>query len=300
MSGRSAEPGEADAAGRRGRGVLALAYGAALLAGLAAGLTQRGRHPILAAAVADLAATGVVFLFSVRHDNSSVYDPYWSVAPLPIALYWAALRPGGPGLRQLLVLALVIAWGARLTGNQLLRWRGLEDEDFRYREIRARTGRLYWPASLVSIHLMPTVWVFLGLLPLYPALALAGRRLGLLDLAAAVVTSAAVMVEWLADRQLRAFTRTRRDPEAVLDSGLWRLSRHPNYFGEVLFWWGVFFFGLAAAPSWWWSGVGAVAISALFLGVSIPWMDRRMLSRHPAWAEKLRTTSALLPLPPRR
>jgi steroid 5-alpha reductase family enzyme len=281
---------------RRDLARVALAYAVALAAALALGWALRDRHPIIVAAAADLLATLIVFGFSVGYDNSSLYDPYWSVAPLPIALCWAAL--GGLGLRQLLIVLLIALWGVRLTGNWVARWRGIGDEDFRYQEIRRRTGRLYWPASLVSIHLMPTIWVFLGLLPLYPALA-RPSYVTVLDVAALVVTTAAIAIEATADRQLRVFLRTRCDPEAVLDQGLWAYCRHPNYFGEVLFWWGLYLFGLAAEPAWAWSGVGPLSITLLFAFVSVPWMDRRLLLRHPAWAQAMRSLPALLPWPRR-
>jgi len=271
-----------------------IAYAAALLAALATGWALHGRSPILVAALADVAATGVVFLFSVRLDNSSIYDPYWSLAPIPIAAYWASSAPAGPGVRAIVVLFLVTVWGVRLTANWVARWRGLGDEDFRYTEIRARTGRLYWPASLLSIHLLPTAWVFLGLLAAWPALASEGRPPGLLDAVALGVTAGGIAIEAISDRQLRRFLRSRRDPTAVLENGLWRLSRHPNYFGEILFWWGLWLFGLAADPGWAWTVIGPVSITLLFALVSIPWMDRRMLSRHPAWAERM-STSALVP-----
>jgi steroid 5-alpha reductase family enzyme len=277
--------------------IVALAYAAALVVALAVGWALRDRHPILVAAVADLAATLVVFGFSVGFDNSSLYDPYWSVIPLPVAIYWAAV--GEPGLWQLLLLALVALWGARLTGNWAARWRGIRDEDFRYQEIRGRTGRLYWPASLFSIHILPTIWVFLGLLPLYPALARPSPMTAL-AIAALMVTAAAIAIETIADRQLRAFLRARRDPDAVLDKGLWAHCRHPNYLGEVLFWWGLYLFGLAAEPAWAWSVAGPLAITLLFVFISVPWMDRRLLLRHPAWAQSMKSLPALLPWPRRR
>jgi len=287
------------AADRRSSGIaaLAVAYGAALAAALAVAWALRGRHPILVAAAADAAATVVVFAFSVRHDNSSMYDPYWSVAPIPIALYWASLGDGGSGLRRAWVLAIVCAWGVRLTANQLSRWRGLGDEDFRYRELRARSGRWYWPASLAGVHVMPTTWVFLGLLAAFPALAGPGRAWNALDGVAAAVTGGAVLLEAVADRQLRSFVRARRDPAAVLDSGVWAVSRHPNYLGEILFWWGIYLTGVAAAPGWAWTVVGPLAMTFLFVFVSVPWMDRRMAARHPAWGERLRAVPALLPWP---
>ena len=285
---------------RRALAAVSVAYAAALAVAFVTGWALRGRSPILVAALADVVATLVVFGFSVRHDNSSLYDPYWSVAPLPIAAYWATTAPSALDVRAALVLVLVAAWGVRLTANWVARWQGLGDEDFRYAEIRGKTGRLYWPASLVSIHLMPTAWVFLGLLPTWPALSGRGRPLGSLDLVALGVTAGAIAIEALSDLQLRRFVRTRRDPSAVLDEGLWRLSRHPNYFGEVSFWWGLWLFGLAAEPRWAWTAVGPASITLLFILVSLPWMDRRMLSRHPGWAVQMKSTSALVPWPRRR
>ena len=277
---------------RRSLGAVAVAYLVALLAALGTGWAVRDRGPLLATALADLAGTLVVFAFSVRHDNSSVYDPYWSVAPLPLAVSWAVAAGEAPGLRAVVVLVLVAAWGVRLTANWVTRWQGLGDEDFRYREIRQRTGRLYWPASLVSIHLLPSAWVFLGLLPVWPALSRRGRPPGALDLLAVVVTAGAIALESAADLQLRRFLRARRDPSAVLESGLWRWSRHPNYLGEMGFWWGLWLFGVSADPAWAWTAVGPLAITLLFLGVSIPWMDRRLRARHPGWGTRSRSWPA--------
>jgi steroid 5-alpha reductase family enzyme len=288
------------AAARRSAGLAALGatYAAALAVALAVGWALRDRHPILVAAAADLAATLVVFASSVLHDNSSLYDPYWSVAPVPIVLYWASLDAGGgSAVRRTWVLAVVCVWAARLTANQLARWGGLGDEDFRYAELRARAGPWYWPVSLAGVHLLPTAWVFLGLLPVFPALAGRGRPWSALDVAAVAVTGGAVLLEAVADAQLRRFVRRRSDPAAVLDTGVWAFSRHPNYLGEILFWWGLWLSGVAAAPHRVWTLAGPLAITLLFVGVSVPWMDRRMCARHPAWVERLRSVPALVPWP---
>jgi steroid 5-alpha reductase family enzyme len=271
------------------------ALGVALVAGFALSGRQ-GRHLLLATGVADAAATLAIFAASVRHDNASVYDPYWSVAPVPIVAAWlAAAAPGASTARSALVAALVAGWSVRLTWNCLARWRSLADEDFRYREIRARTGRLYWPAALFTIHLFPTAWVFLGLLPLYAAVARPSQPLGWLDGAAALLTAGAILLEGLADAQLRRFRRARRDPEAALETGLWAVSRHPNYLGEVLFWWGLWLFGVAADPSWWWTVAGPLAITALFTFVSVPWMERHLEARHPGWGARRAAVPALWP-----
>ena len=279
--------------------VVLLAYlAAAVIAAGVCRLTGEG-SPVLAAALADLAATVVVFAFSLALDNSSVYDPYWSVAPFPIGLYWMVRFSAGLTPRQLVLLVLVLVWAVRLTANWLRRWRGLADEDWRYADYR-RLGAAYWPISFLGFHLFPTILVFLGCVSLVPALMEGSRPAGVLDVLAVVVTVTAIGIESTADRQLRRFLSSPRTPGQILDTGLWALSRHPNYFGEVLFWWGVYLFGLAANPFWWWTIIGPLTITGLFLGVSVPMMDRRMLARHPGYADHMGIRSGLIPLPGRR
>jgi len=282
---------------RQSRLICLLAYLVAAFAGVAAAWLLGGGQALWIAAVADLAATLAVFIFSVALDNSSMYDPYWSVAPVPILAFWMA-ESGVLTARQIVVLALVLAWAVRLTYNWLRRWKGLADEDWRYADYR-RFGAAYWPISFFGFHFFPTVVVFLGCLAVYPAFTASTTGIGILDLAAAVVTIAAIMIEAGADRQLRRFLSTRRNPGQILDTGLWALSRHPNYFGEVLFWWGVYLFGLAANSAWWWTIIGPVVVTGLFLGVSIPMMDKRMLARHPGYAQVIGSRSPFIPLPRR-
>lgn len=276
-----------------------LAYLVAALAAAGVCRLAGGDSPVLAAAFADLAATVVIFAFSLGLDNSSVYDPYWSVAPFPIGLYWMVRFSAGVTPRQLVLLALVLFWAVRLTANWLRRWRGLADEDWRYADYR-RLGAAYWPISFLGFHLFPTILVFLGCVSLVPALSEGSRSVGVLDLLALAVTAAAIGIESTADKQLRRFLASKKAPEEILDTGLWALSRHPNYFGEVLFWWGVYLFGLAANPAWWWTIIGPIAITGLFLGVSVPMMDKRMLARHPGYAAHMGIRSGLVPLPGRR
>jgi steroid 5-alpha reductase family enzyme len=287
----------------RARGFLWIA--AAYLSALAVAWAVVGRfgaaaHPLRSVAYADLAATMVVFVFSVAVDNSSVYDPYWSVAPLVIAP-WLALQPSAeaaPWARRVVVCALVAFWSVRLTYNWARGFEGLGYEDWRYVDIRRKTGRAYWPASLAGIHLFPTVQVYLGCLPLYPALTSA-RPLGLLDALAAAVTLGAVLIEAVADEQLRRFRRAGKSGE-IMAQGLWAYSRHPNYFGEVGFWWGLLLSGLAADPGALWSGLGALSITAMFVLVSIPMLDRRSAARRPAYADHMKRVSMLVPWWPRR
>lgn len=280
----------------RSRLLLLAAYLVAGAAALVTALVVGEAHPLAVVAAADLVATGVVFGFSWALDNSSCYDPYWSVAPPLIALYlvFGAAAADASGLRQAVVFALVLLWGVRLTANFLRGWSGLDHEDWRYLDMRAASGRSYWLVSLLGIHLFPTVAVFLGCLSLFPALAAGTRAFGALDVLAALVTAGAIALEHLADEELRRFRRS-AGPGEILATGLWARSRHPNYLGEMGFWWGLFLFGLAADPGWWWTLIGPLGITVMFFLASIPRIDKRMCARRPRYAEHMKRVPALLP-----
>lgn len=280
---------------------VAVAYAVALVVAILVGALLGSQHPIASAAGADVAATLVIFLFSVAFDNSSFYDPYWSVAVPPIAVYWALGSDvsGVDTARVGVVVTLATLWSVRLTYNWAHGFGGLDHEDWRYADIRERSGRLYWPVSLLGIHLLPTVMVFLGCLPLYAAVAAGTAPFGALDVAGLAVTGGALWIEARADRELRLYRRAPRAAGEFLRTGLWKYSRHPNYFGEIMFWWGLFLFGLAAAPSYWWTGVGAVGITLLFWLVSLPLIEARMRASRPDFAGYAATTSVLVPWLPR-
>jgi steroid 5-alpha reductase family enzyme len=286
------------------RGVgFAVVAGAYVLAGVFAWITAvllRGHHPLTIAFVADLVATAVVFAVSMAVGNSSVYDPYWSVAPPVIAAAWI-VAAGSFSARQAVVLALIVAWAVRLTGNWALTWTGLAREDWRYVRIRAQTrGSLpWWLVSLTGIQVIPTLVVFAGMLAVWPAVSAGRRPFGPLDVLAVVVTGAFVVVEAVADLQLRHFAAKAGHEAGIVNAGLWRYSRHPNYLGEIGFWWGLWIFAVAAAPSWWWTVVGPIAMVLLFAFVSVPLMDQRSLDRRPGYAEHMRQVAALVPLPRR-
>src|SRR5262249_42945026 len=141
--------------------------------------------------------------------------------------------------------------GARLTWNWVRGWSGLGHEDWRYVDLRGKTGAAYWLVSALGLHLMPTVTVLAGLLSLQPALG-GTAPLGPLDLVALLVTAGAVLLEGVADQQLRAFRLSSPAAGTILSTGVWRWSRHPNYVGEIGFWWGLFLFGLAGGGFVWW------------------------------------------------
>jgi steroid 5-alpha reductase family enzyme len=257
-------------------------------------------HPIFIVLTAETVAILLLFLCSRISGNSGFVDPHWSLAPIFIALYFALVRSADPGhepslLRQMILVPLVAAWGIRLTYNWMRGFGGFDHEDWRYAKLRSEFGARYWLVELGGIHVFQMGLTFLGCLALYPALAVGPHPFGPLDLAAIAVTTLAIWIEMTADRQLHDFAGEAHAPGTILDRGLWRFSRHPNYFGEILFWWGLYLFGLAADPSWWWTVVGPLGITSMFVFVSLPLIEERQAERRPGHAEYARQVSVLVP-----
>lgn len=285
----------------KARALYALAYILALLIAITVGYVVRELHPILIVLLADIAGTLVIYTFSRLFHNASFYDAYWSIAPIAIALFWLlASSDGAVRARQIIVIILVLIWSLRLTYNWARQWQGLKHEDWRYQDLRQKAKRWFWLVDLVGIEIMPTVIVFLGCLSLYPALAVGEKPFGTLDIIAIIITAGAIFIETIADEQLRRFIRKRTRPGEIMTEGLWVYSRHPNYFGEVIFWWGLFFFALAAGYDYWWTISGPLSITMLFTFISIPIMEKRSLERRPGYGEHKKKIPALLPWFPKK
>ena len=252
--------------------------------------------------IADLLATLVIFGFSRAFRNSSFYDAFWSVIPPLLLAYWWWQGPiglSGPGSVRAWLMAVVVGyWAVRLTSNWAYSFPGLHHEDWRYPILREGAGRFEFLADLFGIHLFPTLQVFVGMVPVYVALTHAGDGLLWLTWLAFAVGVAAVTCELVADVQMHRFVAERRSG-AVMDRGLWAWSRHPNYLGEIGFWLSMALFGIAAAPAWW-LPVGVVVMVAMFLGASIPLMEKRSLERRPQYQDVIDRVPKLLPRPPLR
>jgi steroid 5-alpha reductase family enzyme len=160
--------------------------------------------------------------------------------------------------------------------------------------LKTQTGKAYWLVSFSGIHLFPTLLVFGGCIPLLSSLGHHAGSIGLIDMVAIILTIVAILIESIADNQLREFRLNNTDKEKVLANGLWAYSRHPNYFGEILFWWGLFVFSLGESIDNWWMGVGALSITLLFFFISVPMIDKRMKERRPAYLAHCKRVPAIL------
>ncbi|MEM9327264.1 MAG: DUF1295 domain-containing protein [Bacteroidota bacterium] len=242
--------------------------------------------------LADISATVVIFIFSVALKNSSMYDPFWSVAPPIIAVYLMGYFTDGNDVRSYFVLAGTMFWGIRLTVNWIRSWPGLHHEDFRYEELAEQSGKWYWLVSFSGIHLFPTLIVYLGCLPMFFAFNMGGP-IGIWDYLGLAITILGTVIELVADEQMRVFKKT-APKGSIMTSGLWRYSRHPNYFGEITFWFGLWLFMIPDSGLWW-TAIGWIAMVILFVFASVPMMDRRSLKNKPGYEEHMKNSTALFP-----
>lgn len=241
-------------------------------------------------------ATGLAawIICTVRR-NVGLVDIFWSLFLLVAALCFMR-EAAAPTNRALLVLALVGIWALRLAAHLAVRnWNA--PEDHRYQAIRARNQPGFEWKSLYLVFGLQAVLAFIVSLPLHAAMSSAAP-LNALDALGASLTIAGVLIETVADTQLAAF---RDDPASrgqVLDRGLWRYSRHPNYFGEFCVWWG--FYLLALAGGAWWAIFSPLLMSVLLLRVSgVTLLEKDIGQRRPAYAGYVARTNAFFPGPRR-
>jgi len=256
-------------------------------------------NQIVIALIADIVATIIIFSLSSLLKNTSLYDPYWSVAPIFIAIYWISANNGFKSLtiKQGVIFGLVCLWGIRLTFNWIRSWKGLKDEDWRYTKYRVESPKVFWLINLFGLQLMPTLLVFLGCLPLYSVFSATSTKFAVFDIIGIIITLVAIILETIADEQLRRFKKKKKQGELMI-YGLWSYSRHPNYLGEISFWWGIWFFALSIdVVANWWMVVGAISITFLFIIISIPLIEGRMSKRYPNYEEYKKRVAMLIPLP---
>jgi steroid 5-alpha reductase family enzyme len=142
---------------------------------------------------------------------------------------------------------------------------------------------------------MPTILVFLGCVSLFPALTSLEPKINFLDIIGLVITLTAILIETLADNQMWKYRKSRQKDQNICQTGLWKFSRHPNYFGEISFWWGLYFFALGVSITNWWMIVGPLSITLLFLLISIPMIEKRHQKRKPEYLDYNKRVSKIIP-----
>ena len=258
--------------------------------------------------IVDCIATLVIWVFSIINHNSSIYDPYWVIAP-PLLALGVIFSSGGLtsshwSFRQIIIVVFLFVWSFRYhifykwTG-----WRtGLIHEDWRYEKMRGYPIP-YWLNSLLGMHLFPTLLVFFAFAPGILVLFIPAadqNPFSIFDALGIITAVVAILILYFSDRQLQRFRSTEEYKKGgIFRNGLWKYSRHPNYFGEVLFWFSMMFFGISVGlhtsyPNVVLVFVGSV-IMAIFFRFSSWLMDIRSLERRPNYKQVMEEVSAMIP-----
>jgi steroid 5-alpha reductase family enzyme len=246
------------------------------------------------------AAALMLWLLSLRLRDASVADIFWGPGFALIGLFCAAMS-SGDFTRRALVAALAVVWGGRLGLYLYLRNRG-KGEDFRYRAMREQHGDRFPLISLGTVFGLQGAVMWIVSLPLQVAASSpVPSPLGWLDAAGLLVWAIGFFFDAVGDLQLARFKAEARRTGAgpgVMDRGLWRYTRHPNYFGDFLVWWGFFLMALGS-PSGVYTVLSPLLMSFLLMRVSgVPMLERSLLDR-PGYRAYVERTSAFFPRPPR-
>lgn len=253
-------------------------------------------NTILAFLVCDIIATLVIWVFTIIFKNSSFYDPYWSLVPWFFVLYmmihfnfWSSLN--------IIFLIVFGLWSFRLTFNWAYTCKNLKTEDWRYEKFRNENKFFLWHIiNFFGIQMMPTLIVFAGLIP---ALILVSfnSSFQLSALFGLIFIIFGTFIELVADLQMHRFLKEKAGKKEVLQNGLWKYSRHPNYFGEITIWIGVYLTMFSISNEFWYFGIGSILMILLFNFISIPLMEKRQVKRRLDYKNYQIMTSKLIFLP---
>lgn len=230
-------------------------------------------------------------------DNVSIVDGLWSLGFLVAGSYYA-WRLGDWGARTPLLAVLALVWGLRLSIHIFRRNHG-KGEDPRYRAMREAVGPSFRNRSWVTVFLLQGALLWVMALPWAAALSPDGPGLGPWDAVGSLLWLIGFAFEAIGDAQLARFKRAPASRGQVMDRGLWRFTRHPNYFGEATLWWGFYFLAVGSGAVW--TILSPILLTFLLLRVSgVSLLEKTIVERRPAYRDYIERTSSFLPWPPRR
>lgn len=235
------------------------------------------------------------FIVSVIKKRNDIADIAWGMGFVLMA--WLSFIISGFSLKALIVNALVTVWGVRLAIHIYIRNKD-KPEDSRYLEWR-KTWKNFFLRSYLQVFLLQGIFLFLISLPIIYINHSVSDSFGILEVAGLIIWGTGFYFETTGDKQLKDFMANPVNKGKLMDRGLWQYSRHPNYFGEVILWWGIFIIAISAPDSWF-TIIGPMTITILILFVSgIPLLEKKYAGR-PDFEKYKKQTSVFFPLPPKR
>lgn len=252
---------------------------------------------LLAVLIGDVIATIIVYISGVIFKTASMYDPYWSIQTVIIfsvlVIYYQNFNIG-----TLIAFITILIYSIRLTVNFLLGFHSLSYVDWRYKMLKEKSGSLFQVVNLLGICMFPTLVVYSASIPMFIYAERGVFSWGMLI--GVLIVLVGTGLELITDMQMKEFIKNRKDRSEVINIGLWKYSRHPNYLGEILIWFGVALMVIINDWSIWHWFMGAVINLLMFLFISIPMEENHMKEYKPDFEEYRRSTSPLLILPKRK
>lgn len=275
--------------------ILLVVYVVSFIVGYASYLFLKNHIPLMYnLLIADIVATIFIWIVGIVFDTASIYDPYWSVQT--VAIYIALMiKYESFNLGSILYLVAILFWAIRLTYNFIHGFNDISYIDWRYKNIKEKTGRWYQIVSLLGIHLVPTLIVFFASVPSF-LYVINGNEFEALNIIGLVIMIFATILELISDYNMVQFKKVRKNNKEIINIGLWKYSRHPNYLGEILFWYGVALVFILNNLSMWYVIIGAILNTLLFLFISIPMAENHLKTYKEGFEEYKKKTRMLLPI----
>ena len=275
--------------------VFLIVYIAAFIAGLLSYLLffNEKMDELLALFLADTVSTVVVFIVGVIVGSASIYDPYWSVQTvfiyIPLMIKYNNFSVGA-----FIYLFAILFWSVRLTINFIKGFDDLSYIDWRYKMLKEKSGPFYQIVNFTGIHMFPTIVVFLASIPAYLYI-MNDMTFEPLNIIGLLIMTFATIIELVSDRDMRKFKEVRTSNKEIINVGLWKYSRHPNYFGEIMFWYGVALTFILSNIGMWYSIIGAILNTLLFIFISVP-MEENHLKEYKEGFEEYKKKNVFLPI----
>ena len=244
--------------------------------------------------IANVVSTIVIYIIGCIYKTASIYDPYWSIQTVVIyiclMIYYKTINVG-----NVIFLICILFWAIRLTYNFIHGFNDISYIDWRYKMLKEKTNKLYPIVNLLGIHLVPTLIVYFASIPSF-LYVINNNDFELINVIGLLIMIFATLLELISDYNMIQFKKVRKDKNEIINIGLWKYSRHPNYLGEILFWYGVAITFILSNVSLWYVIIGAILNTLLFVFISIPMAENHLSSYKENYSDYKQNTRMLLPL----
>lgn len=251
-------------------------------------------HIMVNLLISNVVSTIVIWIIGIFFKSASIYDPYWSIQT-PVIYLCLLIKYQNFNLGNILFFLAILFWAIRLTYNFIKGFNDISYIDWRYKKIKETTKRFYQIVSLLGIHLVPTLVVFFASIPSFYYV-IFNNGFSFINLIGIAIMILGTLLELLSDKNIHEFKKIRKSNKEIINIGLWKYSRHPNYLGEILFWYGVALTHILSNTTHYYIILGAILNTLLFLFISIPLAENNLRKYKENYNEYKENTRMLLPI----